>query len=145
MAKRPLEMTNADAAEVGRAFMGKLPDDFDWNVCPTEYVIALIDARDEARKRVNDWLCKKHQIQTMEWPFCLWCEVEQLRARIIEVAEAGEKRLLLIQKQLKFVTDASAKREALRPPPPITLHFDEDIARIKRAEEQAKIDYPEKG
>ena len=35
------ELTDEDAAAIGRAFMEKLPEGFSWAECPTEYVTVL--------------------------------------------------------------------------------------------------------
>jgi len=34
------------------------------------------------RKQVTDWLCDKHKIEALEWPECLWCELEDLKQRL---------------------------------------------------------------
>lgn len=45
---KQLGLTDEDAAEIGRAFMERLPDDFHWDECPTEYVTLLQDAADDS-------------------------------------------------------------------------------------------------
>ena len=39
-----------DMAAIGEAFMARLPKDYHWNECPTEYLTDLINERDEALK-----------------------------------------------------------------------------------------------
>lgn len=41
----------------------------------------LITDNDLVRERVTDWLCDKHKTVALEWPDCLWCELEKLRAK----------------------------------------------------------------
>lgn len=45
-----------DMANVGEAFMARLPKDFHWNECPTEYVIRLLDDAEELANALRDVL-----------------------------------------------------------------------------------------
>ena len=52
----------------------------------TAKAIELTQERDDAlkdaelmRARVTDWLCDKHKVAGLEWPDCVWCELEKLR------------------------------------------------------------------
>lgn len=42
------DLTDEDAAAIGRAFMERLPEDFMWGECPTEYVLCLQDACEDS-------------------------------------------------------------------------------------------------
>lgn len=47
------DLTDEDAAAIGRAFMEKLPEDYCWAECPTEYVTMLENRIDDARQRLG--------------------------------------------------------------------------------------------
>jgi len=41
-------MTDEEAAQIGRAFMARLPDGFQWILCPTEYLVIR-------QEEITDW------------------------------------------------------------------------------------------
>ena len=46
---KQVDLCDADAADIGRAFMAKLPERFSWGECPTEFLNSQIDDVAELR------------------------------------------------------------------------------------------------
>lgn len=49
------DLTDEDAAAIGRAFMAKLPEGYSWGQCPTEYVTGLENQLWGANQKAQEW------------------------------------------------------------------------------------------